>query len=259
MPTPIPYTQSVKLDKEYELIYYLCIVKKVPAQFIATSLTALTFLTLTTISYAQTANDTTTTPIPTTTSMTATPTPANKSNKNTLPPTAKEKVTLEMQGKKQAFLEKVALIKDAKKKATVERIDTMIMDVNKKRTSQMSEALLRMNKVLTELTSKSALAKEQGQDTAKLNTAIAAAQAAIKTAETAVTTQAAKEYTPTITTESALRTTVGATVRVLQTDLRNTHAAVSNAKQKVILAVKELASLNGNTTDKEATESAEEM
>jgi len=170
--------------------------------------------------------------------------------------TIKDKMTSQLSTKKEAFKEKLSSLKDLKKKTTVEKIDTRMSEINTKRTTQMSQALTRMTALLTDLTSKSALAKEQGQDASKLNLAILSAQTAVSTAQTAVITQAAKEYTVTITTEGALKTSVGATVKTLQTDLRSTHASVVNAKQKVQLSIKELRKLNGKSTDKDASSSA---
>lgn len=221
--------------------------KKLPAQFITTSVTtSLILVSLTQIAFAQTTAPSAT-PTETVIKVTTTPSalPGGRAGQAVIPT-----------GKKAAFMEKLATLKDTQKRTLVEKIDTRIGEVNQKRTTQMTKALMLMNKILTELTNKAVLAKTQGQDTTKLNLAISSAQTAVKSAETAVTTQAAKEYTITITTENALRTTVGATTRTLQTDLRNTHASVTNAKQKVILAVGELIDLK--TSDKNASDSAKE-
>lgn len=227
--------------------------KKLPAQFITTSLaTTLLLVSLSSAAFAQTTNTT----IPVVTTTTSAANPPGRTTQATSPAMIKDKVTTQLPARKQAFLEKIAAFKDLKKKALVEKIDTKAGEINNNRTAQMSQALVKMNAILNDLTNKSTLAKEQGQDTTKLNTAITTAQAAIKTAEAAVATQVAKEYIPSITTETTLKTTVGATIRALQTDLRNTHAAVASAKQKVILAVVELKKLSSESTDKEATNSA---
>lgn len=227
----------IGVDKIPLLLYYFYTVKKLPARFITATLTSSLIL----VSFTQVAIAQTTTPsaTPTETVVKVTTTPS------TLAP-GRPGQTSVTTGKKAAFMEKLATIKDAQKKTLVEKIDTRVGEINQKRTTQMSQALMFMNKILTELASKAVLAKTQGHDTTKLNLAITAAQTAVKSAETAVATQAAKEYTITITTESALRTTVGATTRTLQTDLRNTHASVANAKQKVILAVAELLGLRAS-------------
>lgn len=232
--------------------------KKLSAQVILTVVTSSLLASgLISHAFAQTTPETTTTTItPTVTTTNTTSIPGvGRTTTKMAAPTGTTRSTA-MQAKRQAFMEKVATIKDTQKKMLVEKIDSKASDINKKKTAQMSQALTRMNAIVTELSTKSALAKEQGQSTVKLNTAITTAQAAIKTAEAAVEAQMAKEYTPTITTEATLKTTVGATIKTLQTDLRNTHAAVANAKQKVILAIVELKTLNGNPSEKPASNSA---
>ena len=60
-----------------------------------------------------------------------------------------------------------------------------------------------------------------------------AAQAAIDAAKLAVENQAAKTYTITISTETALRTDVGAVTSQLRQDLSAAHKLVVDAKQAV--------------------------
>ena len=58
----------------------------------------------------------------------------------------------------------------------------------------------------------------------------------IQTSMNAVAAQASKEYAPQITTESALRQTVGITSQQLKTDLTATHKTVITAHQAVVKA-----------------------
>jgi len=145
--------------------------------------------------------------------------------------------------KRQEFKAKLQIIKDNKKKALVERIDTKLSNVNTKHTDRFAQALSNLQVLLDKIsltaTEKSVLAD------------IATAQIAIDAAKFAVETQAAKIYTITISTESALRSDVGTVTSQLRQDLAATHKLVVDAKQ----AVQKLRTDNA-IMKKEATSSA---
>lgn len=158
------------------------------------------------------------------------------------------------------FKEKVAALKDQRKKTIVERVDERIPEINSNRTTQMSNALARMNDILDRISTKAAALKAQGKNTTALDQAITTARNAITTSQTAVNTQAGKTYTISITTEDTLKTTVGATLKQLTTDLQATHKTVIAAREAVRKAITELAKLGGVRAEgstKTATEAAQ--
>lgn len=160
-----------------------------------------------------------------------------------------EAAKAEFQAKREAFKEKLEAIKDERKKQIVERVDTRMTTMNQKRTNRMTEALEHLTTIIGRISQKGATAQQNGKDTTALDSTIATAQTAITAAQSAVSTQAGKEYVITITTESGLKNTVGTTVSQLQADLAATHKAVIEAKQAVVQAAIELAKVinSGNT------------
>lgn len=145
------------------------------------------------------------------------------------------------QAARETFKENLAKIKDAKKKALVEKIDSQMANINKNRTDAMSKHLEKMNEILNRIIEKTATLKDNGKDVSAVETAIAAAQKAIGSAETAVANQAGKEYVANITYESTLKNTVGAAIKQLTADLKTTHQTVTDAKKAVADAAKALA------------------
>lgn len=120
--------------------------------------------------------------------------------------------------KRKEFKAKIQTIKDQKKKALVERIDAKLANANEKHTDRFTQVLSNLQAILDKMS----------EDTDKTG-----AQAAIDGAKTAVEAQAAKTYTITISTETALRSDVGAVTSQLRLDLMATHKAVVDAKQTV--------------------------
>ncbi|MBI1982026.1 MAG: hypothetical protein HYS68_00325 [Candidatus Levybacteria bacterium] len=145
------------------------------------------------------------------------------------------------QQKREELKTRLQTIKDEKKKAAVERIDTKIANMNEVYTVRFVSILTKLQSVLERVSQKAAEAKANGKDTALADAAIADAQAAIDSAKTAVSAQAAKEYVVSISDEKSLRNSVGATVSQFRKDLRDVHKMVVDAKQAVQNAVKELA------------------
>ena len=156
---------------------------------------------------------------------------------------------------REEFKEKIAQIKDARKKNLVERISNNITNSNTKLTSKMAQALTRMENILTNLKNKSTVFKAAGEDTAALETAIAEAGQAITTAQSAVNTQAQKEYAETISDENILRSVIGKMVSQFRLDISTTHKTVVDAKQAVSKAISEAAKLGG-VGESNATKSA---
>ena len=119
------------------------------------------------------------------------------------------------------FKAKLAKIKDEKKQKIVEKLDARFNEVNLKRTTQMTKHLDKMSEILTKIAG----------DTAS-------ASSAIQTARDAVTTQAAKTYVITISTEANLKMDVGKVRSQLEMDLRAVHKLVVAARRAVREAIK---------------------
>lgn len=134
------------------------------------------------------------------------------------------------------FKAKLQTIKDQKKKVLVERIDTKLSNVNTKHTDRFAQVLSNLQVLLDKISG----------DLDKTE-----AIASIDAAKLAVENQAAKTYTITISTETALRSDVGTVTSQLRQDLVATHKAVVDAKQTV-------QALKGNNAmmKKEATSSS---
>ena len=130
----------------------------------------------------------------------------------------REEARKAVSAKREEFKARLQTIKDQKKKALVERIDTKLSNVNIKHTDRFAQVLSNLQAILDKMSA----------DVDKTE-----AQAAIDTAKAAVEAQAAKTYTITISTETALKSDVGAVTSQLRLDLSATHKLVIDAKQAV--------------------------
>ncbi len=159
----------------------------------------------------------------------------------------KDKIAAE----KAAFQTKVATIKDTQKQTVVSDIDTKISTMNQTRTDEMVANLTRLSQILDSISTRSAAAKAAGQNTATVDSDVTSARSAIALAQTAVTTQAAKSYTITITTDTKLRTNVMTTLAQFRKDINATHKTVVTARDGVRVAaidLEKLTSVNVTTT-----------
>ncbi len=145
--------------------------------------------------------------------------------------------------KKADFQTKLEGIRDNKKKLLLLKVNNHLAEMNKNRTKKMLEALTKLSSILNKFTEKVSIAKKGGQDTTAASDAISKAETAIATTNSAVTLQAGKEYTPSITVEASLRTDVEAAHTQLQKDLEETHVKVKEAKLLVLDAAKEVMKL----------------
>lgn len=167
----------------------------------------------------------------------------------------------EFRQKREEFKEKLEQIRDERKKALVERIDQKIETFNTRHTEHMMKALERLESILANLVTKTNEAKAAGFDTKSAETAITEAEASLAAAKAAVEAQAVKDYTTTITTESALRTMVGSEVSQFRIDIKSTHQKVLAAKAAVkkvhleYVKIKGLRGVGRNPGDGSATPS----
>lgn len=149
------------------------------------------------------------------------------------------------QAKRDAFKEKLQTIKDTNKQTMVQNIDTKMATMNQTHTDRFAGHLEKLEEILNKLTTRITELKSSGKDTEAAEAALAEAKTTLETAKTAVTTQAAKEYVATITSETTLRVNVGTTVSQLQADLRTTHKTVTAAKQALVTVAMEVKKLTG--------------
>lgn len=132
--------------------------------------------------------------------------------------------------KESAMKAKLEAFKDKRKAETAQRVNTNLNAINLKQTSQMQKHLNTMSSILDKLETR------VGNNTAKA--AIESARANIATTSAAVTTQAGKDYTIQVTSESKLKTDVKAQRDKLHTDLASVRKMVIDAKQSVANAIR---------------------
>ncbi|PIS15685.1 hypothetical protein COT62_02395 [Candidatus Roizmanbacteria bacterium CG09_land_8_20_14_0_10_41_9] len=150
--------------------------------------------------------------------------------------------------KKEAFKAKLLEIRNEKKRALVERISTKLSTVNTNRTTHMSTVLEKINTLLNRLVERINTAKVNGKDIASVESALTQAQDALSDARSLVATQAAKTYEFEISSEEGvLKSNVGTVVSQFEKDLRDAHKAVVDAKQAVMLLIKDLNALKTST------------
>jgi len=156
--------------------------------------------------------------------------------------------------KMEAFRAQIKTIRDERKQILTEKIADKVASSNARLTNRMDKALNHLTDILNRVKNRSAAFKAGGKDTAALDQAISAAEAAIAEAKNAVDAQSAKEYTANITDDLTLRNTIGQMVSGFRLDIQAVHKLVVAAKQAVQKAIMEAAKLRGE--DNTATGSA---
>lgn len=122
---------------------------------------------------------------------------------------------------------KLGKFKDQRKAQIAERVNTNLNNINKNQTDQMQRHLVLMTTLLDKLQIRI------NQTTPEITTA----RANIATTSAAVTAQAAKDYTITVTTESRIKADATKTRNQLHTDLKAVRELVIAAKQSVANAI----------------------
>lgn len=161
---------------------------------------------------------------------------------------AKDEMKDKVEAARTAFKEKLQTIKDGNKQQILENLYTKINERNQTRTTNMSERLDRLASILTKISENATTLKSQGKDTANLNSLITAATTAVESAKTAVSNQAAKDYTIDITTDSALKTNAKSAIKEYTTDIKSAFDQVLAAHKAVLKAFEEAKSLSGSNT-----------
>lgn len=144
--------------------------------------------------------------------------------------------------------------KDQRKAAIAEKVNTNLNSINEKRTAEMNKHLDKMTELLNKLSDRVAAKKAAGKDTTQAEASIASASASIAAASSAVDAQAAKDYTISVSTESAVRTDAKTARDKLHTDLEAVRKLVIAAKQAISNAVKVAATTLGGIGDGKRSE-----
>lgn len=150
----------------------------------------------------------------------------------------------EKRASKAAHLKKrLDVFKDKRKAQIAERVDKNLNQVNKNRTNAFMNQLDAMNNLSEKLSTR--IASANGKNTASASAALSQANSAIVAAKTAVTTQAGKDYTVTVFSESTIASDVKKVRDQLFTDLKTLHTTVKSAHDALALAVKAVVALGG--------------
>lgn len=155
-----------------------------------------------------------------------------------------ENKKISMEQRREEIKVKLALVSDERKKELAVKIEEKMASISAKRTQNMSETLEKLQTILDSIKTKAGTLKQQGKDTAALDSAITNAENALANASAAVQTQAEKVYKIPISDDQTLKQNIGQVIKQLQQDLKETHQAVVNAKQTVVKAAKELSRIS---------------
>lgn len=139
----------------------------------------------------------------------------------------KDDARLAIKARQDEFRTKLQAIKDLKKKAILENVNAKLTEVNRKNTDKFSDVLTKLQTFLDKV--------ESAATAPKIISNIANAQIAIDTAQAAVATQAANDYTIQVTGETVLKANANSAISQLKKDLSATHKLVIDAKQAVQL------------------------
>lgn len=120
------------------------------------------------------------------------------------------------------------------------KVNRVLNQINQNQTQQMNKHLNKMSEILDRVVTGAG-------GNASSSAQVAEARSAIETAQTAVETQAGRDYTINVSTESAIRKDAQTMRDRLRTDLRNTRQLVIGAKQAVAIAIRGLTSGNDST------------
>lgn len=148
----------------------------------------------------------------------------------------REQATEQFKEKKQEFKDQLQQFKDEKKKEIVERINTKLNERNKTVTDKMAATLERMLEFLKKMDKRVTKAESEGHDMKTVRSLMSAAQTAIEEAQSAVTAQAGKDYTITLTDEDNAKTDVSSTVKQFQSDLQALYKQMMTTRQTVLKA-----------------------
>lgn len=135
--------------------------------------------------------------------------------------------------------------KDKVKAQIVERIGINLNTINDNRVDQATKFLANAARILDKLAERVSSASASGKDTTSANTAITNARSSIASASSAVASQSAKEYTLSISSESAARAEIKVTRDMFHDDWKGIRELMIIAKQSVADAIRVAATTLG--------------
>lgn len=141
-----------------------------------------------------------------------------------------ENVKEKISSREAALKVRLEKFKDKKKADTADRVNANLNNINQMQTGQMLKHLDKMTAILNRLDS--GVSSKQGK------TAIASASTAIASAEASVKTQAGKDYTIQVSSESTVKKDAQKVRDQLHTDLQAVRKLVIDAKQAVANAIR---------------------
>lgn len=149
-----------------------------------------------------------------------------------------ENLKEKLASKTAALRAKLEAFKDRKKAEIAERVNTNLNKINKKQTEQMLKHLDRMSVILDKLEARVNQGRPDIKNPGTTKTAIADARSSIASTSAAVSAQAQKDYTISVTSESRIKTDVKAQRDALHSDLLSVRKMVIASKQAVANAVR---------------------
>lgn len=169
--------------------------------------------------------------------------------------TKRENIAEKMASKAAALKTRLQNFKDQKKAVVAERINTNLNKVNQNQTAQMQKHLEKMTAILDKLEQRVNTGTPDIKDPVKGAAAIKTARNNIASAAAAVSAQAQKDYTITVTSEGRIGLDAKAERDALHKDLQATKMLVQDAKRSVADAIR--IARSGPSTIKEGTPSGQ--
>ncbi|OGE38996.1 hypothetical protein A3F00_01780 [Candidatus Daviesbacteria bacterium RIFCSPHIGHO2_12_FULL_37_11] len=164
----------------------------------------------------------------------------------------KENITTKLDGLKIRIASKEASLKlrlnkfkDKTKALIVEKVSTVLNNINENRVTHSNRFLENASRILNKLQERVSNAASNGKDAASANAAISSARAKIASASAAVASQSAKEYTLSVSSESAAKAEIKATRDAFHGDWQSVRALLIDAKQAVANAIRVAATTLG--------------
>jgi len=159
----------------------------------------------------------------------------NQSEEQQVRETTKEQFQQNLQNQKQIqeqlrnqFKEKLQQIKDLRKQKILEKIDQSLANINRRWTTHFTNVLNRLTKILEKIQN-----RKEAQNNPAIQAKIQTIAQQIQTTKTAVTNQAAKEYTLQITTEEKLGEAVQKAHESLRSDLQALRDQIKDIRESI--------------------------
>lgn len=144
----------------------------------------------------------------------------------------------EVEKKHQQFQEHLKQVQNKHHAQVAERIHQNLNHVNDTTTSSWLKNINHMNEILAKLEEHLNKAASEGKDISQAQTSVNNAKTQVTAAESALSTQAGKVYTITITDPGHIGPDVKTSRDTLHTDLQNVHQTLKTAKAAVVEATK---------------------